>query len=489
RVFYPFDLSIMYNHPYDSISIRAGLFFIFCIASFLLVVFIYRKKNKLLLFSLLFFLFTIAPYLQLSQIGIQAIADRWCYIAKYGVVLFLFSFSFKSILKKRLHIIIIFLVALVNLYYGLPYASAWKNDISLYEYTLENNYKNNMVYRLLAKSYNHQATKEKNIRKYKEKYLNNLIMSLNENILDIESFHMFLRAIKKNSATHKAKLKEFIDRLFKVSNDSVDNKKYKSIILADLEGNSFAKNYITKNYGVHPLEMANGLLSEAMAKDSKNLELYISYLKVAHYAKIKKAVIKTILKLFPNSQQALFFAGSDAYNTKNFDEAITKLKKYVEIAPNSAESYGMIASSYIEKNDYNNALTYAKYALQSSENHPNMKAIYYDILLKKGKKDKVILEILNDISLNNYNTNTLNILAKIYEGKGLYKKALKLYKLSLKDKKTIESYENIANIYKTLNCKALYNKYRKIARRMKSKIKNQPKESISINVILGMPMN
>ena len=479
RVFYPNDLSVMYNHPYDTISNCIGIFLILSILLFFIFSYLYRKKNPLFIFSLLFFLFTILPYLQISQIGIQAIADRWCYISKFGIVLFIFSFD-KKFLKPLVPIFII-----INLYFGIPYLSSWKDSISLYEYTLNNNYQNHVIYRLLAKSYNYLASQTKDFKKYESKSLNNIIESINHNILDIESFNMFLNKIKTKKGRYNEMLKTFIDKLFSVKSDTIDNVKYKSIILSDLADNKIAVDYIVKKYKRHPLEIANDYLSDAMKKDSKNLELYIAYLKIADYAKIRRAVIKTIEKLFPNNQRTVLLTCYDAYNMKEYDKALKALKKYIELSPCSTEGYAMISNIYEDKKDFENAKKYLKFALASSNNNPIYKAKYYDILISQGKKKLVLKKLLNDIELKNYNINTLNILADIYKGKKLYKKALQVYKLALKEDKSIELYSNVADIYKKLHYRHLHEKYQRIILRAKKRIKNAPKVSGLINVIIS----
>ena len=277
----------------------------------------------------------------------------------------------------------------------------------------------------------------------------------------------------------------FIDRLFKVNDNTIDNMKYISIILADLASNKVAIDYIKDNYKKHPLEIANDYLSDAMKKDSKNLELYIAYLKIADYAKIRRAVIKTIEKLFPDNQRTQLLKCYDAYNMEDYDNAIKELKKNIEFSPSTSESYDMLSNIYLEKNDFPNAKKYIKLALASSNNNATYKAKYYNILLKQGKKKLVIRKLLNDVALKTYNIDILNILADIYKDKKLYKKALEIYKLALKEDKSIELYDSVTDIYKKLNYKHLYEKYKRITLRAKNRIKNAPKASGLINVIIN----
>lgn len=478
RVFYPSDLSIIYDHPYDNISIALGLSLISGLLIIFSIIFKYRKKNPISFFCAMFFIFTIAPYLQLSQIGIQAMADRWCYISKYAVTLFMFSFK-----KKHIYPLVI-LVSLVNIYFGIPYIKAWKSDISLYEYTLNNNYQSHVVYRLLAKSYNSQADSEKDYKKYKEKIFNNIVKSLDKNILDIESVSLFTDIIGKSGNKHNELYKKIIDNLFVVRDDKVDSKKLKAIALTYLADSKFAISYIREKYKVHPLELANDYLSEAMERDKDNLELFIAYLRVAYYAKIQKAVVTSISKLFPNSQRTMYILGYDAYLSSDFDKAISILTKFVEINPSSCESYAMVAKSYMEKNDYVNAKKYINYALKSSNNHPSYKAMLYEIMINEGKKNEVINKIQKDILLKNYNTNTLKIIADLYEENKQYRKALNAYHLALNERKSPEIYDNIAKIYSTLNCKHLFAKYHKLSVKIKNRIKHTPLKSQLINVII-----
>ncbi len=479
RIFFPNDLSLIYTHPYSNINITNAIILLIIMGVGLYLLMKIKDKKSLYVFSILFFFVNIFPYLQLSQVGIQAMADRWCYVAKYGIILLIF------VLNKRLQIFTAICFLIVNLYYGLPYIYAWRNDISLYEYIGENNYQNATVYRLLAKSYQKKAVDEKDKEKYKEKIIDNAKKALDNDILEIQAFDIFSSTISYKNNAQKKILKEYIDKVFLLPEERVDVKKLKSIILTGLIENKFARDYILQKYGKHPLEIANDYLSDAMKMDKDNLELYISYLRVANYAKLEKATISTIYKLFPDNQRAIFFKGYDYFKDKRCDQAIPILKKFALLSPSNPNSYSMIARCYLAKNDLKNSKKFIKKSLKSSEFNPGYKETYYQILLKENKKDKIKSMIKKDITDKKYNIDTLNILAKIYEDEKSYKKALKIYKLALKENKNSNAYENIAETYKALNNKNFYEKYHLISKRIKNKLENTPKESQEINVIIG----
>lgn len=479
RVFFPNDLSIMYTHPYVSIKVIPGIFYVILVSLLVIITFIYRKKYPLCFFSIMIFLFMISPYLQFSQIGVQSMADRWCYLSKFFILLFLFS------LKDKFLYPLLLIITIINLYYAVPYIPAWKSDTTLYEYIVNNNYKNAPMYRLLAKSYNLRAIEEMDKKKYKERVFNALENSLKLDVLDIESFEMFLGVVKNRSKRHKEILRGFIDKLFLAPEKTINQKKYKAIILADLAANQFSIDYIKNTYNKHPLELANNYLIDALKSDKYNIDLYIAYLKVAYYMKIQDATYKTIEKLFPKSPRAIYLLAYHATAKQDYDKVIKILSDYVKCVPTDSNAYAMLSKAYKEKKDLKKAKFYIKKALLSSKNHPTHKASYYSILLDEGKKSEVVKDILSDISENNYSEATLGILAKIYEEKHMYKKALYIYKLALREQKTIGNYENIAKIYKKLHLNNLYKKYHKMALRIKNLLKNTPKEIQEINVIIN----
>lgn len=480
RFFFPYDLSVIYNHPYDNLNIINA--FIFCVLVFIFLYFCIKLKEKKSLFivSILFFLINIFPYLQLSQVGIQSMADRWSYVAKYGLVLLVFVFK-NNILKSFIICFFIFL----NLHYGLPYIHSWKNEISLYKYIVNNNYQSATVYRLLAKAYQKKGVEEKNIDKYKSKIIENTKKALDNDVLEIQSFDLFSSMISYKDDDKKNLLKKYIDKLFAIPDNKVDVKKLKSIILTGLIENKIAKDYIVEKYGMHPLELANNYLADAMKIDKDNLELYISYMRVANYAKLTKATISTIYKLFPNNQRAIFFKGYDYFKDKKCNEAISILKNFSYLNPSNSTSYEMISKCYLVKNDFKNSKIFIKKALKSSNFDPSYKETYYRILLKENKKTLVKKGIKQDILNKKYNTQILNVLGNLYEEEKLYKKALIIYKMALKNDESFILYENIARVYKLLKNEKLYKKYKTFSNRLKRKKYNAPKESQEINVIIG----
>ena len=108
-----------------------------------LIYYFFLKKNKVVVFGLLFFTFNIMFLLQILGAGQGFIADRFTYIAYLGLF-FMYAFGFQWLLgkyEKFSRLIYLFAVLILTLFGYMNFAQnkIWKNGETLWSYVLKHN--------------------------------------------------------------------------------------------------------------------------------------------------------------------------------------------------------------------------------------------------------------------------------------------------------------------------------------------------------------
>ena len=147
KFFVPVKLSAFYPYPVSTFPIKETLHWTFYAAPFAvlfifaLMYYCYKKQQRLPVFSILFYFFTIVMVLQFVSIGTALMAERYSYIPYLGIS-FLFADGFNSLLlkykdKKFSYIRYISVTALV-IYFLIIGITAfnrtkvWKNNYTLW---------------------------------------------------------------------------------------------------------------------------------------------------------------------------------------------------------------------------------------------------------------------------------------------------------------------------------------------------------------------
>ena len=125
----PINLSVIYPYPKNKESSMA-LGFLFIV--FLLFIFysLYKSKQRLLFFGLLFFVINLLLVLQLVPFGEAITADRYMYLAIIGLAIIVCD-VFNRFKVKLYILFMILLITLPTLAFKRIYV--WKNSIALYE--------------------------------------------------------------------------------------------------------------------------------------------------------------------------------------------------------------------------------------------------------------------------------------------------------------------------------------------------------------------
>ncbi|MBP7216557.1 MAG: tetratricopeptide repeat protein [Candidatus Omnitrophica bacterium] len=138
KLLIPFGLSAMYPSPEPAQIIIAIFLFVLLVVLTAFVMLVWKQQRRRLIFGVAFFAIMLLPALQLVQVGVSYVADRYVYVASIGIY-FLFSLSlywcYTKIKKKGIRK---FLFASFALYVFLlcfisyQRIKVWQDSISLW---------------------------------------------------------------------------------------------------------------------------------------------------------------------------------------------------------------------------------------------------------------------------------------------------------------------------------------------------------------------
>ena len=135
KIFIPINLALYYPHEEKKIYI-IFLYFIF-ILTWLLFVFRYTAKSKIVTFCLFFFFIQIIPMSGLFQTGGHSIALRYTYLPSAGLF-FVISVVFMRLRNRAALFPMLFIVALSLVTISINQTKVWKSHLSLWEHSAKN---------------------------------------------------------------------------------------------------------------------------------------------------------------------------------------------------------------------------------------------------------------------------------------------------------------------------------------------------------------
>lgn len=135
---FPFNLSAIYNYP----TKHNGLFDVYyyitsglAFFSFILI-FYFKRKDKILIGSLLLYLITISPVIQIFPNTYSLTADRYSYLPSIFLVGYLIYFLFLTLNKRGIDVIsqnfFFFFIGILFAIISVVRLNAWKNSETLY---------------------------------------------------------------------------------------------------------------------------------------------------------------------------------------------------------------------------------------------------------------------------------------------------------------------------------------------------------------------
>jgi len=196
---------------------------------------------------------------------------------------------------------------------------------------------------------------------------------------------------------------------------------------------------------------AKKFYSLALQKNENNFEIYfnlgILYLSIPKDFDNAIVYFKKTIDIKKNHYLSYFFLGRCYNLKKDFDNAILFLKKSIEINPNYYKSYEEISYSYLAQNIFHLSIDFARQAIKL--NKKSFKSYLREAVALIHLKDleTAYSVLLKALELNRKNSEVWNNLAIIFQTKGFFFKAIKLYKRSLKLLESSTTLKNIGHCF------------------------------------------
>ncbi|MCX6267885.1 MAG: tetratricopeptide repeat protein [Bacteroidetes bacterium] len=156
KLVYPFNLSCFYKYPAvgDMLWIYAGALIAIAI---IVITAVFFRKNKIVVFGSLFFLFTISIVTQLLPVGNAIIADRYTYIPYIGLF-FIAGMLFDQFItgkRKNSQVLLFIPIAILVVFSIKSYAQSltWHDNETLWQNAIKQDPDNGVAYNNLGHYY------------------------------------------------------------------------------------------------------------------------------------------------------------------------------------------------------------------------------------------------------------------------------------------------------------------------------------------------
>jgi len=347
KLIFPYNLATFYGYPApnDMLMIYAGAVIALAILAY---VFIRQRKNKVVMFGSLFFLFTVFIVIQLLPVGNAIIADRYTYIPYIGLffilAMLLDPLLSSGSLRRRKAIGTLVLLQLV-IFAGASFIQSrtWKNNETLWLRVIENDPEQGMAYNNLSI---HYIDAEKydtafillnqclvSPKPYPEKYkaYQNLGKAYSETDQPLKAIKNFNQALTMSP--------RFMEAMFGKGLVYSDIGQYDSAIAI------FTKILVDLNPKHH-----ESYYSRAIACNKKGL----TDRAIADYT--------SAIRVKPNYTSAFTNRGNIYFNLNQFDKAIQDYSVVLRLDPENGTTYRNRSFAYFRKGDYARALSDAEQA-------------------------------------------------------------------------------------------------------------------------------
>lgn len=140
---FPFSLSCFYDYPIKHNGYYPAVFYLAPLIIVALAYLVYKpaRKNKDIVFALLFFVFTIVVVLQLIPVGKAIVADRYTYIPYIGLFFLLGKWIVSMVDSKSNNRIVLPAFAVIVLVFGwftYQQCKVWKDSLTLWSGAIKN---------------------------------------------------------------------------------------------------------------------------------------------------------------------------------------------------------------------------------------------------------------------------------------------------------------------------------------------------------------
>ncbi len=406
KLFVPFNLMAMYPYPERIGTHLPTLFYIapFFVVSMALIIFIFRKKFRFVLFGMLFFVITIVLVLQLLPVGGALMAERYTYVPYIGLFFIIGHFYLNArdnanpVIKKAAPAFKLLIIAFGIMCAFLTFQRnmIWKNGEVLFTDVIAKNprlpfaYNNRgyLYYRFIKNYDKAIADFNKCIEidsTFDKCYGNKAVLLYNTDRREeaLVNFDKCLK-LKPNNTDALIGRANTLSH-FKEFEKSLPDYNYYIKLKPDDE-----KAYLWRAiayYNVKKLDSAMYDIKTSLGFDPQNAEAIFWSGLVKYETKDYKSAIEdlnTALRLNPDKNEIYTWRGLAYYNLKDYEKAIADYSKAIEINPKNAPAYVNRSIAYHESGRNKEAFEDINKAVQLG--YPLDKNYFmklYNLVLKK----------------------------------------------------------------------------------------------------------
>lgn len=347
KFLFPYQLACFYGYP-----LKSDMFYYYLCLPAVLIIFSYVlykfRKNKLVIFSTLFFLFTVFIVIQLLPIGNAIMADRYSYIPYVGFFILVGELLNRLIIKrpklKNIILTIITLQLIVFGYFSFNQARTWKNSESLWKQALKVNPREPVALNNLGAYFYEKGNSAASIPLFLKCIENS------ENYLEVYKAYSNLGGAYKNANKPDSALMAY-DKSIELQPAFTDAVFGKGLVLTDMKQFDKAVNIFTELIKTDPNNERN-YYSRAIAYRNMN--------------NIDEAIkdYQNAIRINPQYADAYTNLGNIYFNLQNLPLAIDNYTKSLKIRPdgnsflNRSKAFFFLTKYKEALDDYNKATQY-----------------------------------------------------------------------------------------------------------------------------------
>jgi len=140
QMFWPLDLAVVYPYPIHGLSVALTIVVLLLLIVISMLVFLWRREFPFLLVGWLWFLGVLVPMIGLIQVGVQARADRYTYLAEIGLYVLVTWGAIELLSRWRYgrETSIVAMVLIITALTAESYSETryWRNSESLWRHAL-----------------------------------------------------------------------------------------------------------------------------------------------------------------------------------------------------------------------------------------------------------------------------------------------------------------------------------------------------------------
>lgn len=404
---YPQPVDVSFAHP-----IYALAFFFSC--ALLLLIFLFHKTKKQLIFAILFYIIALLPVLQLLPVGVQiSAADRFFYLPSIGP-LFLLSLLIYYIAKKYRYWISISLVILFT--GGWIYATemripVWKNSGTFWHNVINSYPQFALAYNSFGSYYYSQKqTNQATV------YFHKALELDNSNALPYSNLSVI--ALSNSNVTEAVRLaKECIERepdysvgYFKLAHCYISRHDYDEAIMLLHKGLSLspynenqrtllAMTYLEAGYTNNAIEQFEYILELNTRSTKPLVKLLNIYENLHNYEKVEEYSLMT-LKRIPSYTPAWYTLGVAYHKLEKLEDAENAYKYYLETATEKSTALCNVALIQKARGKYSDAMNTIEKAYKYAPNNPEILYNYACIAAVAGKPELALEKLRNALALH-----------------------------------------------------------------------------------------